>query len=79
MSDPAPRFRTRFLNIVCRYDFVFYLLFVFEVLLLLLSVLSLAFADLDAETRAVLVLDFVLLGPTLALTVGAIAVCARRS
>lgn len=71
-------FRDRLLSNVCRYDFVLYMAFVFQVVLLLFAVLSYLFADLDAETQAILLIDFVLLGVAFALTVALIFVCRRR-
>jgi len=50
---------------------------ILELMLLLLSVLSALFADLDADTRTVLILDFVLLGGAITITVGGIALCQR--
>ena len=76
--DASPSFRERFLRNICQYDFVMYLAFVVEVILLLFALMSYLFADLDKETETILTIDFLLLGTTFAVTVGFIYICSRR-
>jgi len=71
-------FRERFLRNICQYDFAIYLAFVVEVVILLFSLLSFLFADLDTETGTILFIDFVLLGSALAVTVGFLYICSQR-
>lgn len=75
MIDREPSFRDRLLGNVCQYDYLMYIVLVLEILLLLLALLSYLFADLNDETRAILLLDFVLLGILFAGTVLVIKVC----
>lgn len=78
MSDERDAFRGRFMRTVCQHDYLMYLAFTFEVMLLLLAVLSFLYADLDRSTRSILILDFVLLGGLFTGTVGLIYVCNSR-
>lgn len=75
MIDRQPSFRDRLLGNVCQYDYLMYILVVLQILLLLLALLSYLFADLNAETRTILLIDFVLLGMLFAGTVFVIKVC----
>lgn len=61
-------FRDRLLDRIRRYDFLLYPALAVELLLAMLGVLSYLFADLPPETRAILLLDFALLGVLLPVT-----------
>lgn len=71
-------FRERLQSTVRQYDFVLYLVLVFEILLFLFAILAYLFAELNAETRSILVLDFVLLGVLLIVTAGLIRFSHRK-
>lgn len=71
-------FAQRVIGNICEYDFVLYWALVFEIVLLLFATMAFVFGDLDRQTELVLLLDFVLLGIVLAVTVGLIRLCGRR-
>jgi hypothetical protein len=77
LEETPDTFVDRFVLLVCEFNFLLYIVLILELMLLLLSVLSALFADLDADTRTVLILDFVLLGGAITITVGGIALCQR--
>lgn len=77
MSNPLSTFRERLLGNICQYDFALYIVLVLEIMLLLLSILSYLFADLNRETEMILILDFVLLGVAFSITTGLIFLCRR--
>lgn len=77
MSANPDTFRRRLLKSVCQHDYLMYLAFTFEVMLLVLAVLSFLYADLDEATRTILLIDFVLLGGLLVVTVALIYGCHR--
>lgn len=64
--------------LVCSQIHILALAFVFEVIMLLLAVLSWLFGDLNTATRTVLLLDFILLGVVTVPTGGAILFCTRK-
>ena len=71
-------FGQRVLGNICEYDFLLYWALIFEIVLLLFATIAFVFGDLDRETELILLLDFVLLGFVLAVTVGLIRLCGRR-
>jgi len=77
VADASYSFPRRVLIRICEYDFFLYLAFVLEVILLLFALLSFLFANLDAETWTILMIDFALLGVTLGTTIGLINLCGR--
>lgn len=77
MSANPDTFRRRFLKKICQHDYLLYLAFIFEVMFLVVAVLSLLYADLDEATQTILILDFVLLGGLLVGTVGLIYGCKK--
>jgi len=79
VSNDVPPFRERLLDNICQFDYIYYLAFTIEVLLLIGSLVSYLFGDLDEQTRNILILDFILLGVLFALTTSAIYICSRRS
>jgi hypothetical protein len=78
VSEHSDAFGGRLLKLVCQYDYVLYLAFVLEVMLLLFGLMSFLFAELDEETETILILDFILLGGLLVGTLSLIYVCKRR-
>lgn len=52
-------------------------MFIVEAVFLVLITLSFLFADLDEATRAILILDYVLLGALLTGTLGTLFLCQR--
>lgn len=78
LEEASYSFPERFLLLVCQYQIFLYMALVLEAMLLSLAVLSWLFADLDAGSATVLLVDFVLLGVCLTLTIAGLAACARR-
>lgn len=79
MQGPPRTFRQRLVSNICQYDFMLYIVFIIEVVLLLFAVLSYLFADLDPGTHTILLIDFFLLGVAFLLTFGLIVVCNKRA
>lgn len=75
-KDPDP-FRRIFLRRVCGHDYALYLMFIVEAVFLVLVTLSFLLAELDEATRAILILDYVLLGTLLTGTLGTLFLCQR--
>lgn len=76
MDEPAPSFAERWLDVVCRFRYVFYIVFIVLTIFLVLAVASaVSGAPSDADTRAILLLDFVLIGVALSIVGGLIALC----
>jgi hypothetical protein len=78
LEDASYSFRERLLTTMCGYQFLLYMAFVLEMMLITLAVLSALFADLKPETQIILLVDFVLLGVATVPTVGLIVFCNRR-
>lgn len=72
-----PPFRQRFLGRICQFKFLFYLLMVFQILLLTLTAVSYLTVQLPPETEAIVYLNFLLLGILMIGTVTLIVVCNR--
>lgn len=79
MNGKLDSFRDRLLGIICQYDFMLYIMLIFEIMLLLLGLFSYLFADLNQETQTILMLDFALLGIIFGGTVLLIYLCGKYS
>jgi len=78
LEETENSFLDRLVLLVCEFNFLLYMALILELMLLLLATLSALFAELSEQTQIVLLLDFLLLGVTIALTVGGIVLCQRR-
>ena len=78
LDEASYSFFERLLLLICRFEFILYLVLVVESMLLLLAILSFIFADLDASTEVVLLLDFVLLAIAIVPTAVGLVLCNRR-
>lgn len=78
LDESSGGFARRLSILVCSQIHILALAFVFEIIMLLLAVLSLLFGDLDTETQTVLMLDFILLGIVTIPTAAAILFCTRQ-
>ena len=78
MEDLSSSFTDRLIGNICSWDYLLYIAFIFEIVLLLFALLALFLGDLDTETQTILYIDFVLLGIVLAATIYLISLCNRR-
>lgn len=77
LEEATYSFPERFLLLVCQYQIFLYMALVVESMLLSLALLSWLVADLSPASATVLLIDFVLLGFALALTIGGLVACNR--
>ncbi len=78
MAGELPPFRQRLLEKICQFEYVLFIVLSFQIVLLLLTLLSLFFAqDLDPDTQMIINLNAILLGSLLIATVILIRVCSR--
>lgn len=75
MSESLPSFRQRFLGRVCAFDYFLYILFVFQLVLLLLNTVSYLTVNLPPSTLSIVYLNFLLLGVLFVITGGTIYMC----
>ena len=73
-----PPFKERFLGQICAFSYLLYLAFIFQIMLLLLNLLSFFTVELPPETLAIVHLNFLLLGITLSMTIVLIYACNRH-
>ncbi|MFC4247771.1 hypothetical protein ACFOZ7_12505 [Natribaculum luteum] len=78
MEEPSVSVAERWMDLVCRFNFVLYLALILEGLFLLLSVASAISGPQDHRTRTILLLNFVLLGIAMTVTVGLLYLCRRH-
>ena len=78
-EDPEYSFVDRFLMFICQYISLFYLALIFEIVFMLYTLLSFLFADLDEETHAIVMLNFVIISIAMVITVGLILGCKGKS
>lgn len=78
MEEPSSSFRDRLVGNICSWDYLLYVAFIFEVVLLLFALLAFFLGDLDTETQTILYIDFILLGIVLAATIYLISLCNRH-
>lgn len=78
LDDASTGLRRRVSILICSQIHVLALAFVFEMIMLLLAILSLLFGDLNTATRTVLILDFALLGAVIIPTGGLLLHCSRK-
>lgn len=76
-SELLPPFRERILINVCQFDYLLYMTLVFQMVLGILSVVVFVFGDLNPASHSIMIINFVLLGVLLALTVTLIYICGR--
>jgi len=76
-SELLPPFRERILIKICQFDYVMYMTLVLQMVLGIFSVLVFVFGDLNPASHSIMIINFVLLGVLLALTVTVIYLCGR--
>jgi len=76
MDAPSPSLAERWLDIVCQFRYVLYIVLIVLFLFLVLAVASaVTRAPSSPETWTILVLDFIVLGFAISVTGGLLALC----
>ena len=78
MEELSSSFKDRLIGNICSWDYLLYIAFILEIVLLLFALLAFFLGDLDTETQTILYIDFVLLGIVLAATIYLISLCNRH-